>query len=78
MKDHWNALDVAALAFCGGAFLVRVYDPESLWGRALYCAGKGAIGTKLAFVALFFRFPSDESACVPAKKVKPLLSCPSR
>lgn len=39
MKDHWNALDVAALAFCGSAFLVRIYDPDSLWGRALYGAG---------------------------------------
>ena len=42
MKDHWNALDVTALAFCGTAFLIRVYDPESLWGRALYGAGMGA------------------------------------
>lgn len=41
MKDHWNALDVAALAFCGSAFLVRMYDPDSLWGRALYGAGTG-------------------------------------
>lgn len=39
MKDHWNALDVTALAFCGAAFLIRVYDPDSLWGRALYGAG---------------------------------------
>lgn len=39
MKDHWNALDVAALAFCGSAFLVRMYDPDSMWGRALYGAG---------------------------------------
>lgn len=42
MKDHWNALDVAALAFCGSAFLVRIYDPDSLWGRALYGAGTDA------------------------------------
>ncbi|CAN0155492.1 unnamed protein product, partial [Hapterophycus canaliculatus] len=39
MKDHWNALDVMALAFCGSGFLVRIYDPDSLWGRALYGAG---------------------------------------
>lgn len=39
MKDHWNALDVMALAFCGSAFVVRMSDPDSLWGRALYGAG---------------------------------------
>lgn len=39
MKDHWNALDVAALAFCGAAFVIRMCYPDSLWGRALYGAG---------------------------------------
>ncbi|CAB1113028.1 unnamed protein product [Ectocarpus sp. CCAP 1310/34] len=53
MKDHWNALDVAALAFCGGAFLVRVYDPESLWGRALYCAGAPLLLFRTLFFAQF-------------------------
>lgn len=74
MKDHWNALDVAALAFCGSAFLVRVYDPESLWGRALYGAGKGAVDTCRAccsFGPLPFRFPEDKVACEYANNEKP-------
>ncbi|CAM9210968.1 unnamed protein product [Ectocarpus sp. 12 AP-2014] len=53
MKDHWNALDVAALAFCGSAFLVRVYNPESLWGRALYCAGAPLLLFRTLFFAQF-------------------------
>ncbi|CAM9776300.1 unnamed protein product [Ectocarpus fasciculatus] len=53
MKDHWNALDVAALAFCGSAFLVRVYDPESLWGRALYGAGAPLLLFRTLFFAQF-------------------------
>lgn len=39
MKDHWNSLDVMALAFCGAAFVIRMCDPDSLWGRVLYGAG---------------------------------------
>lgn len=50
MKDHWNLLDVLALAFCGIAFLVRISDPDSLWGRALY----GAAAPLLLFRTLFF------------------------
>lgn len=50
MKDHWNVLDVMALALCGAAFLVRISDPDNLWGRALY--GTGA--PLLLFRTLFF------------------------
>lgn len=48
MKDHWNTLDVTALAFCGAAFLIRLCDPDSLWGRALYGAGVSFVLNLLA------------------------------
>eukprot|EP00903_Cladosiphon_okamuranus_P010230 g9689.t1 len=53
MKDHWNALDVTALAFCGAAFLIRLYDPENLWGRALYGAGAPLLLFRTLFFAQF-------------------------
>ncbi|CAN0069824.1 unnamed protein product [Scytosiphon promiscuus] len=53
MKDHWNALDVLALAFCGSAFLVRMCDPDSLWGRALYGAGAPLLLFRTLFFAQF-------------------------
>lgn len=53
MKDHWNILDVLALAFCGAAFLVRISDPDSLWGRALYGAGTPLLLCRILFFAQF-------------------------
>ena len=50
MRDHWNLLDVLALAFCLAAFLVRVFYPSNHWGRALYSFG----APLLLFRALFF------------------------
>lgn len=53
IKDHWNALDVTALAFCGAAFVIRMYDPDSLWGRALY--GAGVDFERMSFLSLRVR-----------------------
>lgn len=67
MRDHWNILDVLALGFCLAAFLVRVSDPESLWGRALYCIG----APLLLFRALFFAqfFPAQGPMIEVSKRV---------
>lgn len=53
MKDHWNALDVTALAFCAAGFIARVSHPDSLWGRALYAAGAPLLLFRVLFFAQF-------------------------
>lgn len=53
MKDHWNALDVLALACCAAAFFVRIFNPDSLWGRALYGAGAPLLLFRILFFAQF-------------------------
>lgn len=49
MHDRWKDFDLSALSLCLAAFVVRLFDYDSAWGRSLY-----ALATPLLYWRLLY------------------------